>query len=703
MAKDGGFFSGSARKDNRIAGNLGPSTPIRGEYTLGPLNKNQGATYPSNVRPKKGFGLKDLYGSKSFFSPSGNEVGQIASATTDLSGLTAAALPSDYKETESQVNLNNMLRDNFGDDVDSMDYGTKQMFKDYFQRPDGTFDSPVKYQDNLINKAFTNTKIAASDFDKEGYDNFLRKDFGIDSESGVYKTFPNNIKFDLKKQFKEKNNLKFQDSSFAPQDTKVAMMQGDNLGGPAALLGGVLTIGGMGVNAVKDVYQNLAPKLKKNIEDRVNPEENKVSIGDRVGGFLNSMMGISPVAAGTLDANQQVSQVSERPKLSYVNPDAKTMSLSEIGEAFKPKNLFGYKDKFGRFDDPGSPLARDRAETIQRVAQNFSSPITADARTIGQIRADQKERMRENARLRNESFQRGERVQQKSADVTYGTNMLSNPAFGFRDKMTDAAKAQYDKSAKDATEMARTDPSLGNVVTQTFNRVSGFFKGPQASLEKIGERQLRLANKEINRPTYQKEAYARRVLGITNDQLKAKNLQQIRANAYARNQAFQNEKVQRALEKSALRRGENVGTGRDGGFGLGTSGQGMPSNPKGFSGYSRKSSTSTGTGTGTSSSKSRPGSKKASRGSSPGSRSRGGTGTGGSKAKSSGSRGQGGGTASRSKGGSFGGSRRSTNTSKSRRRCDIRTKIDITSLTNQNLVKDDLASIAYFVQELRGE
>ena len=71
------------------------------------------------------------------------------------------------------------------------------------------------------------------------------------------------------------------------------------------------------------------------------------------------------------------------------------------------QNLFGYKDKFGRFDDPGSPLARDRAETIQRVAQNFTSPITADARTIGQIRADQEARMRENARLRNESFRKG--------------------------------------------------------------------------------------------------------------------------------------------------------------------------------------------------------------------------------------------------------------------------------------------------------
>jgi len=313
--------------------------------------------------------------------------------------------------------------------------------------------------------------------------------------------------------------------------------------------------------------------------------------------------------------------------------------------------------------------------------------------------------MRENARLRNESFQRGERVQQKSADVTYGTNMLSNPAFGFRDKMTDAAKAQYDRSAKDATEMARTDPSLGNVAMQTFNRISGFFGGPQGSLESVGERQLRLANKEINRPTYQKEAYARKFLGITNDQLKARNLQQIRANAYARNQAFQNERAQRGIEKAAKRRGENIGTGRDGGFGLGTSGQGMPSNPKGFSGYSRKSSPGTGTGTGTSTSRSRGGiSKSTSRGQGggPSSRSRGGVSRGGSKAKASGSRGQGGGTASRSKGGSFGGSRRSTNTSKSRRRCDIRTKIDITALSNQNLIKDDLATVAYFVQELRG-
>jgi len=330
--------------------------------------------------------------------------------------------------------------------------------------------------------------------------------------------------------------------------------------------------------------------------------------------------------------------------------------------------------------------------------------------------------MRENARLRNESFQRGERVQQKSADVTYGTNMLSNPAFGFRDKMTDAAKAQYDRSARDATEMARTDPSLGNVLTSGVN----FLKGQinkitgetpftrEKSLEKIGERQLRLANKEINRPTYQKEAYARKFLGITNDQLKAKNLQQIRANAFARNQAFQNERAQRALQKAAIRRGENVGTGRDGSPGFGTSGQSLPSNPKGFSGYSRKSSpssgTGTGTGTGTGQSRSNTGSKSSARGArgSTGSRSRGGTGTGkssqGSKSSARGARGSAG---SRGRGGTgTGGSKSNTGSkrgSRGARRCDIRTKIDITSLTNQNLIKDDLAKVAYFVQELRGE
>ena len=69
-------------------------------------------------------------------------------------------------------------------------------------------------------------------------------------------------------------------------------------------------------------------RLRRLLGDKDKVEAPKENIfRNKVGGFLaNVFTGTQPVAAGTLDANQQVSQVSERPKLSYVNPDAKTMS-----------------------------------------------------------------------------------------------------------------------------------------------------------------------------------------------------------------------------------------------------------------------------------------------------------------------------------------------------------------------------------------
>ena len=101
------------------------------------------------------------------------------------------------------------------------------------------------------------------------------------------------------------------------------------------------------------------------------------------------------------------------------------------------------------------------------------------------------------------------------------------------------------------------------------------------------------------------------------------------------------------------------------------------------------------------------------RGATTGSRSRGGVSRGASKSNTgskSASRGAKGGTSSRSRGGT-GSGRTSTSrtaskasrsrTGRSRTRCDIRTKVDISSLKNQNLVKDDLADVAYFVKELQ--
>jgi len=86
-------------------------------------------------------------------------------------------------------------------------------------------------------------------------------------------------------------------------------------------------------------------------------------------------------------------------------------------------------------------------------------------------------------------------------------------------------------------------------------------------------------------------------------------------------------------------------------------------------------------------SKSTSGSKRSSRGASgsSSSRSRGGTGSGRTSTSRSAS------SASRSR------------TGRSRTRCDIKCKIDISKLTNLNLIRDDLAHIAYFVKELQEE
>ena len=102
--------------------------------------------------------------------------------------------------------------------------------------------------------------------------------------------------------------------------------------------------------------------------------------------------------------------------------------------------------------------------------------------------------------------------------------------------------------------------------------------------------------------------------------------------------------------------------------------------------------------------KSNTGSKKSSRGGSKsGGGSKGGSKSGGSKGTSGSkkaSRGAKGGTSSRSRGGTSKGGAR-TNRRRSRRRCDIRCKFDISILTNQNLIRDDLADVAYFVKDLQ--
>ena len=403
------------------------------------------------------------------------------------------------------------------------------------------------------------------------------------------------------------------------------------------------------------------------------------------------------------------------------NPDRTVMSFAEIGSSFKPSNLLGINrneigGRFGTFDDPGTPLGNQIAADRAEARKTFDAPMLADARTIGEIRRDQELSRQESAEARDEAFRNtgvqtfGGKVRPRlSADDTFGTNMMSNPAFGFRSKMTAENQAKYDRSAAVATERAKVDPSLGNVITSTanllkrqVNKIIGAEGGTpftrEKSLTTIGERQEADATNYMNRTPLQRRRSADIAEGISMQDRIRRNQEQMRMDAAARNERFQAEKRQKAVEKAAARYGSNVGSGRDGGFGTGTVGKGMPSNPAGMrqQGVGQTASNLSRHQTGPSSTTS-SGSKS------------GGTGRGGARGGSSG------GSGSSSKGGTGSGGTKSTRTSssvkaskksksvtgRSKTRCDIRCKYDIAPLINMNLEIDDLANFAYFVKTIR--
>ena len=421
-------------------------------------------------------------------------------------------------------------------------------------------------------------------------------------------------------------------------------------------------------------------------------------------------------------------------------PDATIMTGEQMRQA-----IFGdpgYK-RFGTLDRPGTQAAKDTAAFNQRVKSDFFSPIKADPRSIAERREANEQSMRDEARERDTQFREtgqqtfgGRVTERRSGDDTYGTNVMSNPAFGFRSQMSAENQKKYDASAAEATRRSEVEPSKGNLIQSTvnigkrlFNTAIGANEGTpftkEVALQKRGEAEQVRYEKYLNRPKYQQEATARVEAGITPQMTIAKNKAQVAADAAARNKEFQADKRAKAVERASKRVKENTGTGRDGSFGAGTVGQGMPSNPdfrgpgnnKGF-GKSESSDTNTPTKAVQKANTVKSGSKKASRGArgSTSSRSRGGTsksGSGGSKSTSGSkkaSRGARGGTSSRSRGGTgTGGTKTSRKASKasksrtgrSRTRCDIRCKFDIKPLTDMNLIKDDLAEVAYFVKEIQ--
>ena len=332
--------------------------------------------------------------------------------------------------------------------------------------------------------------------------------------------------------------------------------------------------------------------------------------------FIDKIFGISGAEGATLDnkpgfENRGVVTAAPETKVTETTrmaggffspqnfqrsgvPDATIMTGKQMGQALTGDP--GYT-RFGSLDRPGTQAAKDTAAFNQRVKSDFFSPVKADARSIAERREANVQSMRDEARERDTQFRTtgqqtfggrvGERV---SGDDTYGTNVMSNPAFGFRSKMSTENQKRYDASATEATRRSEVEPSKGNLIQSTvnigkriFNTAIGAEGGTpltkEVPLQTRGEAEKVRYEKYLNRPTYQKEATARQEAGITNQMTIDKNQAQMRADAEARNAAFQASKKAASVDRVARRTPENTGTGRDGTFGEGTVGQGMPSNP----------------------------------------------------------------------------------------------------------------------------
>ena len=241
---------------------------------------------------------------------------------------------------------------------------------------------------------------------------------------------------------------------------------------------------------------------------------------------------------------------------------------------------------------------------------------------------------------------------------------------------------------------------------EAFQKAKGIAqRNPNVSINKEGRAE---ATNNTGVARAQAAAVNRKIDQKSISQVKSENKQSMQDAARKRNEAFKKAKAQKS--------GRGFG-------GSATQGKNAPSKPKagsfGISAAGRKKAAANRAAAkkkasaakkkaAKKKSSSKAGSKSSSRGARGGtsSRSRGGAGgKGGSKGGSkSSSRGARGGSSSRSRGGTSRGGRRGRTGRGGRRggrRCDIRCKVNISLLTNMNLLRDDLADVAYFVRELR--
>ena len=426
-------------------------------------------------------------------------------------------------------------------------------------------------------------------------------------------------------------------------------------------------------------YKNLDDYVRKNIRYGTDEDGKPTATSTSVYNYgqpLNiSTEKLKSFMVQDAKENQYKSLVDKAERAEIAEHNKKIDAMNQL-ETKRIVDKFGY-DPRGLID-PNAPVGTriDEKTGLQVYPKResiFTNDVgfdysTLDQKTINEIKQDHN---------LNFDVEKGFYRKEEKQD-----NTVPAGAFSITPKPKDEPKLNRLEEAKNQPKVEETKnifQRIGETVGDVFNKVTGTEAFADDTLQAQGINTSATTN-------LRQMGYVSDDLQTARDALAKANLRRSGLDRTIGGQSSQ----------------ANYGSGRDGNFGTGTHGKGLPSNPKGFSGYSRKTSPSTG---------GRPsGSKSTSRGTA-GSRSRGGTGTGrssqGSKSSARGARGSAG---SRSRGGT-GTGRTSTSrsaskasrsrTGRSKTRCDIRTKIDISPLINSNLVKDNLSEVAYFVQEIK--
>ena len=428
-------------------------------------------------------------------------------------------------------------------------------------------------------------------------------------------------------------------------------------------------------------YSNLDDYVRKNISYGTDKDGNPTATSTSIYNYgqpLNvSTEKLKSFMVQDAKENQYQSLVDRAERAEIAEHNKKVDAMNQL-ETKKIVDKFGYDPRLSL--DPTAPVGTriDEKTGLQVFPKEedtyFPKPkfdySTLNQKTINEIKQDHN---------LDFSVEKGFYRKEEKQD-----NTVPAGAFSITPKPKDEPKLNRLEEAKNQPKVEETKnifQRIGDTVGGVFNKVTGTEAFADDTLQSQG----------INTSATQNL----RQMGYVSDDLQTARDALAKAN----------------LRKSGLDRtvgGQssqaNYGSGRTGGFGTGTHGKGMPSNP----GSQRQ------TGVGVSAgnlSRHRTGgiSRSTSRGQGggPSSRSRGGTGTGGGGSQGRGGRrgGSTGGSGASSKGGTGSGSSKSNTGSKrsarGARKCDIRCKIDISPLINSNLVKDNLAELAYFVQEIK--